>query len=148
VFFYFKSKTGLLNRFHFRRTPTELYDHCNHKRSKYALCGFINSSYKQLPYAERRAKVIAQLKNVFGEKAAAFMDYEECVWSKEENTFEASEIALYPHQNNGNPIFSKSFMDDTLLISSSESASGFSGYMDGAVYAANVTAKKITTAYS
>ena len=29
---------------------TELYDHCNHKRSKYALCGFINSSLKHLSY--------------------------------------------------------------------------------------------------
>ncbi|WP_026839729.1 flavin monoamine oxidase family protein [Gillisia sp. JM1] len=125
---------------------TELYDHCNHERSKYALCGFINSSFKQLTYKERRAKVIDQIKNVFGEKAEDFIDYEECIWSKEENTFEASDIALYPHQNNGNPIFSKSFYDDKLLISSSEAASEFPGYMEGAVYSANVTAKNIITA--
>jgi monoamine oxidase len=125
---------------------TELYDHCNHKRSKYALCGFINSSFKQLAYEERRTKVIDQIKNVFGEEAEDFIDYEECIWSEEENTFEASEIALYPHQNNGNQIFSKSFMNDKLLISSSESASEFPGYMDGAVYSANVIAKKITAA--
>jgi monoamine oxidase len=124
---------------------TELYDHCNHERSKYALCGFINSSFKQLTYKERRAKVIDQIKNVFGEKAEDFIDYEECIWSKEENTFEASDIALYPHQNNGNPIFSKSFFDDKLLISSSEAASEFPGYMEGAVYSANITAKKIIT---
>ncbi|CAM4256106.1 flavin monoamine oxidase family protein [Gillisia hiemivivida] len=125
---------------------TELYDHCDHERSKYALCGFINSSFKQLTYKERRAKVIDQIKNVFGEKAEDFIDYEECIWSKEENTFEASDIALYPHQNNGNPIFSKSFFDDKLLISSSEAASEFPGYMEGAVYSANITAKKIITA--
>jgi monoamine oxidase len=126
---------------------TELYDHCNHKRSKYAICGFINSSFKQLAYEERRTKVIDQIKNVFGEEAEDFIDYEECIWSEEENTFEASEIALYPHQNNGNQIFSKSFMNDKLLISSSESASEFPGYMDGAVYSANVIAKKITAAH-
>ncbi|MGK0379032.1 MAG: monoamine oxidase, partial [Patiriisocius sp.] len=29
---------------------TELYDHCNHNKSKYALCGFINSSFKNVTY--------------------------------------------------------------------------------------------------
>jgi len=124
---------------------TELYDHCDHNRSKYALCGFINSSLQNLAYKERRANVINQIKNVFGEKAGDFVDYEECIWSKEENTFERSEIALFPHQNNGNQIFNKTFFNDKLLISSSESALEFPGYMDGAVYSANVTAKKIIT---
>jgi len=123
---------------------TELYDHCNHKRSKYALCGFINSSFKNLTYAERRISVINQIKNVFGVKAEEFIDYEECEWNKEENTFKASDGFLSPHQNNGNPIFSKTFFDDKLLISSSESASEFPGYMEGAVYSANITAERIT----
>jgi len=125
---------------------TELYDHCNRERSKYALCGFINSSFKALPSAERRVRVIHQLKTVFGVKAEEFIDYEECVWSKENNTFEADDTSLYPHQNNGNSIFSKTFFDTKLLISSSESASELPGYMDGAVYSANVTAKKIMKA--
>ncbi|MEO6348870.1 MAG: FAD-dependent oxidoreductase [Aquaticitalea sp.] len=122
---------------------TELYDHCNHERTKYALCGFINPSFKQLNYKDRRAKVIEQLKIIFGVKAGAFINYEECIWSHEKHTFEASELLLYPHQNNGSPIFSNSFFDNRLLISSSESASEFAGYMDGAVYSANVTAEKI-----
>ncbi|NDP28660.1 MAG: FAD-dependent oxidoreductase [Flavobacterium sp.] len=125
---------------------TELYDHSNQERSKYALCGFVNSSFESLDYAERRAKVINQIKNVFGVKAEDFMDYEECIWSNEENTFEKSDNSLFPHQNNGHPIFNKSFFDNKLLISSSESASESPGYMDGAVYSANITAKKITTA--
>lgn len=126
---------------------TELYDHCNHNRSKYALCGFINSAFKNLEYEERRASVINQIKNVFGEQAEEFIDYEECVWSHEENTFVASNSALYPHQNNGNSIFDKLYSDDKLLISSSESASEFPGYLDGAVYSGNRTAKKIITAH-
>ena len=125
---------------------TELYDHCNHKRSKYALCGFINSSLKHLSYAERREGIIVQLKNIFGDRAEEFTHYEECLWSEEENTFEASEEFLYPHQNNGNPIFNKLFFGDKLIISSAESASEFSGYMDGAVLSAHETAKKITKA--
>ena len=122
---------------------TELYDHCNHKRSRYALCGFIDSSFKNITYTERRANVINQITTIFGKKAEGFIDYEECLWSKEENTFEASDNFLFPHQNNGNLIFNTTLFDDKLLISSSESASEFPGYMDGAVYSGNVTAKKI-----
>lgn len=126
---------------------TELYDHCNHKRTKYALCGFINSSFKNLTYAERRNNVIHQIKNIFGVKAEEFIDYEECIWSKEEYTFEASDVFIYPHNNNGNPIFNTSLFDDKLIISSTESASEFPGYMDGAVCSANATAKKIMKLY-
>lgn len=133
----FYSNTGPIN---------ELYDHCNHARSKFALCGFINSSFKNLTYLERRLSVINQLKKAFGVKIEEFIDYEECVWSKEENTFEVSDTFLYPHENNGNPIFSKTLFDDKLLISSSESSLQFPGYMDGAIYSANITAEKIIRA--
>ena len=122
---------------------TELYDHCNYERSKYALCGFINSSFKELTYNERRKRVINQLKNVFGERVEEFIDYEECVWCKEKNTFEVSEIILHPHQNNGNSIYSNTFFDNKLFISSSESAKEFAGYMDGAINSANMITKKI-----
>jgi monoamine oxidase len=125
---------------------TELYDHCNHQRSKYALCGFVNPAYKNLSNTERQAAVIHQMKSVFGTKVEAYLDYKECIWSQEKYTSDESPIPLYPHQNNGNPIFGNSFFNDKLMISSSEVAIEFPGYMDGAVLAANVTAKKITTA--
>jgi monoamine oxidase len=122
---------------------TEFYDHCNHERSKYALCGFINSNYKTLNYNERRTSVIKQLTNVFGKNAGNFMDYEECIWSNEKNTFEASRNYIFPHQNNGNPIFKTTLFNNKLLISSSETASQFAGYMEGAVYIGNEIANKI-----
>ena len=125
---------------------TELYDHCNHERDKYALCGFINASFKSLSFIERRTLVINQIKSVFGPKAEKFIDYKECIWSNEENTFEESNIPLYPHQNNGHTIFSNSFFNNKLFISSSESALEFPGYMDGAVYSANAITQKIIAA--
>ena len=125
---------------------TELYDHSNHERSKYALCGFIDSSLKNLTYSDRRKHVINQLKNVFGVKAEEFTNYEECLWSNEENTFEASDTFLLPHQNNGNPIYNNSLFNDKILISSTEASSEFPGYMEGAVHSANIIAKKITKA--
>lgn len=122
---------------------TEFYDHSNHENSKYALCGFIDSSLKHLTYENRREKVIKHLIHVFGVKAEAFTSYEECVWGQEVNTFKPSDTFLFPHQNNGNPIFRHSYFDDRLFISSSESASEFPGYMDGAVLSAYATVEKI-----
>ncbi|MBD3750683.1 MAG: FAD-dependent oxidoreductase [Sphingobacteriales bacterium] len=122
---------------------TEFYDHCNHERTQYALCGFVHTSFKNLSNLERKVGVINQLKNIFGLRVEEFMDYRECVWSKETHTFEASDHFLYPHQNNGNPIFSGSFFDDKLLISSTESAAEFPGYMDGAVFSGNLIAHRI-----
>ena len=124
---------------------TEFYDHCNSERTKFALCGFINSSFKKLDDAGRRDLVIAQIKKVFGPKAEEFIDYEECIWSEEENTIEATETPHYPHQNNGHQIFRQSYFGDKLVFSGSESASEFPGYMDGAVCSANFTASQIIT---
>jgi monoamine oxidase len=122
---------------------TEFYDQSNLEMSKFALCGFINASLKDLSSADRRESVIAQLKRVFGAKAEEFTSYEECVWSEEENTFEPSEMFLSPHQNNGNPIYNNSLFDGKLFISSTESASEFPGYMEGAVHSAYSIAQKL-----
>lgn len=122
---------------------TELYDHSNRQKTKYALCGFINASYKNQTFEERQAKVLTQLKNVFGVTALDFVDYQECVWSSELNTFEATDTFLYPHQNNGNPIFNTELFKGKVFISSSESAKVFPGYMEGAIYAGNQAAEKI-----
>lgn len=122
---------------------TEFYDHSNIEKTKFALCGFMNSSFKNLSGDERRRLGLTQLKNAFGEKVQSYLDYEECVWSQEQFTFEQDQYSLIPHQNNGNPVFSKSFFDDQLFISSSESAKESPGYMEGAVYAGNVTAEKL-----
>jgi monoamine oxidase len=125
---------------------TELYDHCNLERSTYALCGFMNASYTVLNSAERQQAVINQLHTVFGPKATEFIDYHECIWSQEEHTFTPADTLLFPHQNNGHPLFSTTFFDGKLIISSAESAKEFAGYMDGAVSAGNRSAENIIEA--
>ena len=105
----------------------------------------MHTAFKELTPEARRARVVDQLTSVFGATAAEYLDYKECIWSEQENTFEASDTFLYPHQNNGNPIFRNSYFDDQLLISSAESASAFAGYMEGAVHAGNETANKISS---
>lgn len=123
---------------------TELYDHSNRHRSKYALCGFINSGFKQLNVSQRQELVISQLKGVFGRKVESFSGYKECIWSEEEYTYAASDTEHYPHQNNGNPVFARSLYGGKLILSGSETAPSYPGYMDGAVFSANEAAGKIT----
>lgn len=122
---------------------TEFYDHADQEQKHYALCGFVNPALKTMSDDERREKVVRQLVAVFGEKATAFTTYQECVWGTEAHTAIALETPLVPHQHNGNPLFRTSFFEERLLISSSESAKEFPGYMDGAVSSAQDTVEKI-----
>ena len=122
---------------------TEFYDHSNVERTKFALCGFMNSSFKNLSCDERKGLALSQLKSAFGKRVQSFLDYEECVWSQEQYTFDADQNSLIPHQNNGNPVFKKTYFNNRLLISSSESAGESTGYMEGAVDAGNRTAEKL-----
>lgn len=140
----FWKKEGLSGTLFSNSGPfTELYDHCNRERSTYALCGFINSAYKNFTYEERQTIVLNQLTNVFGTKAKDFIDYRECIWSEEKDTYQTADISLFPHQNNGNPIYNQSFFEGRMFISSAEAATEFPGYMDGAVSSANSISKKL-----
>ncbi len=140
----FWQENNLYGTFYSNSGPiTEFYDHCNIERNKFALCGFISSHCKTWSDAERKAAVLEQLLNVFGNKASNYLEYEECLWSNETHTFQATEAPLFPHQNNGNPIFNQLFFDDKLYISSAEVALKSPGYMDGAVFSGNEIAKKI-----
>lgn len=122
---------------------TEFYDHSNKERTKFSLCGFMSTGYKNLSDDDRKHNVLVQLKNTFGEKALNYIHYQEFIWNSEQYTFAKSDSPLFPHQNNGHPVFRKCFFEDKLLISSAESAEFFAGYMDGAVSSGNLTAQKI-----
>ncbi len=122
---------------------TEFYDHCNFETNKYALCGFINSGFNKLTFDERKKQTIKQLTPVFGTEIQDYSDYNERVWSLEENTYSESITPLYPHQNNGNPIYHTTYFDDRLLISSAEASPIHPGYMEGAIVSANLVTKKI-----
>lgn len=122
---------------------TEFYDQSDAENSKYALCGFINSVFKNLSKSERKELVITQLKNIFGGSVTEFLHYEECLWSEELATFQESHAPLYPHQNNGHPIFRNTYFEQRLIVSGSETSSSFPGYMEGAVISAKETVRKI-----
>jgi monoamine oxidase len=118
---------------------TEFYDQSNLENTRFALCGFVNGDLAQLSKLERKEKILKHLTQIFGTDALNFLSYKEVVWAEE--TFTKSELQddleVYPHQNNGHPIYKQSFFNHQLYLAGTETSSSFPGYMEGAVVAAN-----------
>ena len=122
---------------------TEIYDHCNYEKSKFALKGFLNGSAYHYSFEERKEKVISQLKHYFGHEAETFEGYNDKIWNDKyiqpkEDTF------LPPHFNNGHAVYKDSYMNGKLFFTGTETANTFSGYMEGAIIASNSISKRIS----
>jgi len=115
----------------------EMYDHSDESTGFYSLIGFFNGSFFSLKKEERKAMIIQQLRKYYGEQVNELIDYEEVVWRNEAFTFTDYHHHVLPHQNNGNPIFESKFFNGKFILSGSETARSFPGYMDGAVESAN-----------
>lgn len=123
---------------------TEFYDQSNAELEKFALCGFISSGMEMYSQKERLEKLKIQLEKVFGKEALNFTSYHETIWAKEEQTKSLKQIGfMYPHQNNGHPMFRESYCDNRLFFAGTETASQYPGYMEGAVIAAEYTANAL-----
>ncbi|EZH72585.1 hypothetical protein ATO12_20840 [Aquimarina atlantica] len=122
---------------------TELYDHSNHKNTKYALKGFLQNEMYLETKKNRKSKVMHQLQKFFGDAALEYSQYKEEIWRKDPNTFKDSKHFIFPHQNNGHPIYQKGFFDNTLFIAGTETATQFGGYMEGAVKSAQSIYQKL-----
>jgi len=121
----------------------EMYDHTATEGSGFALKGFLKEAYHSVSAKERKHLVLDKLQRLYGEKALDYDSYRETVWRHEPFTYAEYGDPIIPHQNNGNPIYKKAFYDGKLIISGSETASEFPGYMEGAVQSANREAAKI-----
>lgn len=115
---------------------TEMYDHSTFDNTGYALKGFLNGSTYVLSIEERKTKVIAQLKKLFGSDAENYITYSEKVWRDEPLTFFNYEHLVMAHENNGHQLYQNSFLNNKLYISGSETATQNPGYMEGAIVAA------------
>ncbi len=122
----------------------ECYDHSNQQENKFALCGFLNPELKTSKKDEREKLVLQQLSGIFGERALNAISYHEYLWWEDDYVKWPKDIFMQPHQNNGDPIFRESYMDNHIIISGSESAATFPGYMDGAVEAGENAFKMVS----
>jgi monoamine oxidase len=114
----------------------ECYDHTNESGTKYALCGFLNPAMNYLSVTQRKEMVMNQLYDVFGAESKNYLSYNEYLWANDPFTQKASESPLFGHQNNGHPLFKKSYFNNKIFFSGSETSTHSPGYMEGAVSAA------------
>ncbi|AWG21096.1 hypothetical protein FFWV33_05885 [Flavobacterium faecale] len=122
---------------------TEMYDHSSFDNNHFALKGFLNGGTYVLTPEEREAKVIKQLSQCFGVAAENYVAYHEKVWREEPLAFFPYEDLVMGHQNNGDPMYQESYLNNKLFFASSETATENPGYMDGAIVAAQTVTSKI-----
>ena len=121
---------------------TEMYDHSNFEQDQFALKGFLNNAYFSISKEERIELIMRQLEKYYGPRVRNYLNYEELIWQHETLTYKPYEGHLFPHQNNGHPIYRNSFLHNRLYIAGTETASVFPGYMEGAIRSAREVASK------
>jgi len=109
-----------------------------------ALVGFLEDSSADLSQEQRREAVIKQLIRVFGEKAANYKEYRDTAWKHEQFTMPPGVPRLSRHSNVGNRVYQDAYMEGRLYIGGTESSSHAGGFMEGAVYSANIIADKLS----
>lgn len=121
---------------------TEIYDHSNYENTKFSLKGFLNGSAYHYTHAERKEKVITQLKHYFGAEVENFENYNDKIW---DNKYiqPKEDIFLSPHFNNGHAVYEDSYMNGSLFFTGTETSNTFSGYMEGAIISSNTLSKRV-----
>ncbi len=126
----------------------EMYDHTSgdeqdaDKRA-YALKGFLSPQVYGYSFEARRELVLEQLARYFGSEAKLVLEYGDVLWGNDVSTHVPDQHELMQHQNNGNPVLRQAFFDGKLVMSGSETAAQFPGYMDGAVRAGHHAASLV-----
>lgn len=121
---------------------TEIYDHSNYENTKFSLKGFLTGSAFHYTHAERKEKVISQLKHYFGAEVEKFESYNDKIWD-DKYIQPKEDIFLSPHFNNGHAVYEDSYMNGSLFFTGTETSNTFSGYMEGAIISSNSVSKRV-----
>jgi monoamine oxidase len=113
----------------------EMYDHTNVEENKFGFTGFLNGGASSYSQEVRKELVLRQLTELLGEDILNFNYYTDKIWT-DEYVLSGNQIIQRPHQNNGHPLLQKSYMNDKVHFAGTESATEFSGYMEGAIISA------------
>lgn len=115
---------------------SEIHDHTDYTGQKFALKGFLVGHAIKLSALERETKVKEQLIRFFGEEAAHYITYQECLWGNEKYTMGGGTNDFLPHQFQGDSLYQKTFYNGKFKLSSTETSPWYGGYMEGAIVAA------------
>jgi len=113
----------------------EMYDHTNVEENKFGFTGFLNGGASSYSQDVRKELVLRQLTELLGDDILNFNYYTDKIWT-DEYVLSGNQIIQRPHQNNGHPLLQKSYMNDKVHFAGTESATEFSGYMEGAIISA------------
>lgn len=120
----------------------EMYDHTNFEENKFGFTGFLNPAAAAYAPEVRKESVLRQLKDLLGEQVLKPMTYFDKIWT-DEFILIGSQVIQRPHQNNGHPLLQQGYMNGKLFFAATETSTEYSGYMEGAVIAAQYIAGKI-----
>ncbi|MGB5244605.1 MAG: FAD-dependent oxidoreductase [Lutimonas sp.] len=122
---------------------TEMYEHNDVEDQFFALKGFLSSAYFSMTKEQRLQMVLDQLQKYYGDRVLHYRSYEELIWQNERFTYMPNEDSIYPHQNNGHPLYQSTFFNNRLYVAGTETASKYPGYMEGAIQSAENTFEKL-----
>lgn len=121
----------------------EFYDHSSADGHLNALVGFMNNAFYDYTKEERQELALKQLQSYYGNQVLEFLSYEELVWSDETYTTSKYPKFIMPQQNNGHPLYQKSFLDNQFFIAGTETSTYAPGKMEGAVRSAQHIFKQL-----
>ena len=127
------SRVGIVN---------EMYDHVNYEEDRFGFTGFLNGGAASYTQEERKQYVFLLLEKLLGKEANDFLVYSDKVWT-DEFILGENPIIYQGHQNNGDPLLWKSYMQDKLFYCGTECSHAFPGYMEGAIISAKKTFDKL-----
>lgn len=119
----------------------ELYDHCNHENSIFALMGFVNEGLRDVSDADRKERILSYLEKYLGPEIRQHTAYMEKDWSKDRFTACENLKSVYMSPQYGNRLFEAFHMNGKLLFSGTETSPMYGGYLDGAIYSGQRAAK-------
>ena len=78
------------------------------EENKYGFTGFLNSGAAAYSQEDRKEFVIRQLGDLLGDELISPISYSDKIWT-DEYILAGNQIIQRPHQNNGLPLFQKSY---------------------------------------
>lgn len=130
-----------------RRGPmAEIHDASPADSGPYALFGFIGlAPAARADEQALRQAILAQLARLFGEDAAAPLALFLKDWAFDPLTATAADAApQYAHPAYGLPVALENLWDGKIILSGTEVAKGYGGYIEGALEAAETALKRLT----
>jgi len=121
----------------------EMHDHCDLPGTTFSLMGFLHAGGLHMRFKKRRATVVKELTQLFGDVAATPLYYYDKNWTSDPLTAEPGVQPMRFKPAYGHPALQEPLWDNRLFLSGAETSDHYGGYMEGAVSSAHRVAEHI-----